>query len=127
MDITPNMTMIVQIFNFGMAYGMIRVFLCRPVVALLQQEEDQVSQLRTAIITHTTLVRTAKDNLYRQWNLQHQFFINNRPALEDAVLSLPIVDLEGWKKDQLPGEKEIDSLVNSLAVSIVNKVLYDNK
>jgi hypothetical protein len=47
--------------------------------------------------------------------------------LEDAVLSLPIVDLEGWKKDQLPGEKEIDSLVNSLAVSIVNKVLYDNK
>jgi hypothetical protein len=127
MDITPNVTTVVQIFNFGIAYGMIRVFLCKPVVALLQQEEGHVRQLHTAITTHTALVDTTKANLYRQEYLQHQFFINNRPALEDAILSLPTMGLEGWNQDQLPGKQEIDSLVNSLADSIVNKVLYGNK
>jgi len=127
MDITPNMTTVVQIFNFGIAYGMIRVLLCKPVVALLQQEEDRVRQLHTAITNHTALVGTTKANLYHQQFLQHQFFINNRPALEDAIFSLPTMGLEGWNQDQLPGKQEINSLVSSLADSIVNKVLYGNK
>lgn len=126
MDITPNMTTVAQILNFGIAYGMIRVFLCKPVVVLLQQEEDRINQLHTAIMDHTKGISVTKDNFYRQWYIQHQFFIAHRPAVDTTMLT---VRTDVYTSDQLtlPEQREIGSLVDSLADSIVSKVLYGNK
>jgi hypothetical protein len=125
MDITPNATTVVQIINFGIAYGMIRVFLCKPVVALLQQEQEHLDQLRSAITAHTNLVASTKDDLYNQWNLKHQFFINNRPVLDYTMSSIHTVPVT--EAAVTPGQQEIDALEEKLVNSLMRRVLHGNK
>ncbi len=126
MDITPNMTTVIQMLNFSIAYGMIRVLLCKPVLGLLQQEEHQIAQLHTEIKARTQLKNITKDAHYHQWYTQHQFFIVNRPVVDDVARSVS-VDKYSYDQKQEPTTQEIDRLVESLRDNIVNKVLHGNQ
>ena len=126
MDITPNMTTVIQMINFGIAYGMIRVFLCKPVIDLLQKEEEKINRLSNEITTHTNLIGTTKDSLYHQWQIRHQFFVNNRPVIDNTLpffnqgLSVDVQQL-------MPQKQDVDSISRTLADSLVEKVLHGNK
>jgi|GEM_PF-3317879 len=125
MDITPNATTVVQIIHFGIAYSMVRVLLCKPVVALLRQEQEHLDQLHSAIIAHTNLVTSTKEDFYNQWHLKRQFFIHNRPVIDYTTVPVPTTAVP--EAATLPGQQEIDDLALKLVNSLMRGVVHDSK
>lgn len=79
--ITINITLIIQVINFGIAYLLLRFLLFKPVVRLLAQAQAAEDRLHQSIARQKTL-QAEKERLYnKQARTCHQFFLDNKPSI----------------------------------------------
>jgi hypothetical protein len=116
-----NATLIVQAFNFLIAYVLLRIGLFKPAVALIQAEYERQNQLRI-MITHNHEGITQKEQArYEQWLLYHEFYLKNRPPLE--MLRAPIFkNITPSLTYPVFSPEFINSLVKKSAQTISEKV-----
>ena len=76
-----NLTLVVQIINFLIAYVLMRKFLFRPVVACLQEEKAETDGLRSAITDGQRIVDQRKIDKRNRWANYQSFFVKVVPHI----------------------------------------------
>ncbi len=120
MDLTVNLTLLVQIGNFLLAYLLISKLFLRPGYAVVSSDTNKERQLNNSIVARQELI--AHKQLYKadRWKLFQDHFHKQKPALsEELTLVHPLdeVDLPRLTADQLAQlSKEISQTVKPLVL-----------
>ena len=85
MNIQVNITVLVQIINFLIAYAILRFILFRPAVELILADEKKRSDLREAIASKYSLITREKGVLLAQWQQAHLFYEQHAPVVDDSL------------------------------------------
>lgn len=117
-----NATLVVQAFNFFVAYLLLRFLLFKPAVRALHQERDEKEHLESlATQREQGLVETAEEKK-RAWQEFQKRFAQTSPPVRGARVVHP--DVEPAKKSELPSENELNKLVQDVQEAIVKKVQH---
>ena len=82
MAMTLNLTLVVQLAHFFIAYALLSRFFLRPGYRAVKSDENRLRQLRAAIITEQK--RLAKKQEYKRnaWVHCQNYFYQHRPVFE---------------------------------------------
>jgi hypothetical protein len=76
-----NATLIIQIFNFLIVYGMLRLLLFKPVVAIIDRETAQENALHDIIDQQKKSLDIQEKERQRNWFTCREYFAINQPNL----------------------------------------------
>jgi hypothetical protein len=82
MDI--NITALIQIVNFSIAYVIIRNLLLKPAVSVILQEEEHQAQLDKTFRTLQAKNKSKEETIAREWGACQQEFHKHAPAVLEA-------------------------------------------
>ena len=87
-----NATIIVQIFNFCIAYWMLRIFLFKPVVAIIEHEKAQEQAIHDSIDQQRKSLEIQEKERLRHWYMCQEYFNTNQPDTVSPQFSGPTDD-----------------------------------
>jgi len=114
-----NITLIVQAVNFFIAYHIMRTFLLKPAVQVIQDEQAQQTKLNTVIRQQEQSITTKEGERQKYWQTCRDYFKDNKPFIDQAILfikeipevSVPVVS------DDL-----VDKLVEETQYALIQKI-----
>jgi hypothetical protein len=83
-----NATIIVQAFNFFVVYWMLRIFLFRPVVTIIEHEKIQENALIDIINQQKKSLEIQEKERQRHWYICQEYFKTHQPHIFPMILSL---------------------------------------
>lgn len=120
MDI--NITILVQIVNFFIAYIIIRHLLLKPAVSVILEKEEQQAQLNKQLRTLESAIKTKTETLSREWNSCHQEFGKHAPAVVEAQQELAAQGAESVKEAPSLDKKAIEPMTDSVAQELTERL-----
>ena len=123
MEISINLTIVVQMLHFIAAYIFITQFFLRPGYRAVTSDMNRTSQLKNNIIARQELIAHKQTYKRTRWTLFQDYFLKQKPQFVDQVkpkyqfnvsLSIPSVN-----------EKELTVVSEKIAQSVLKKVLND--
>jgi hypothetical protein len=118
-----NITLIVQIFHFGIAYVLIDRLFLRSVCAHIAQEDAHKRQLEQQALQQQEQVDALTQQNEQDWKILQKRLNSEAPLRSgDKFLRSSPEELTTLS---LPSQEEIVHLTNSLSQDIVRKVLHD--
>jgi len=81
-----NATLIIQAVNFFIAYGIMRTFLLKPAVQVIQDEQDQQAKLNTIIRQQEQSITIKGGERQKYWQACRDYFKDNKPFVDRALL-----------------------------------------
>lgn len=111
-----NITIIFQICHFLIAYTLLRVFLWKPVIKHIDEQQKNKDRLEGELVKQEQIVEQKEFALNRLWRNAERSFIVHTP---------PLVRHGGIRKEieyQVKEPKVSSEMVRSLADDIVKKV-----
>lgn len=120
MDITPNLTLIVQMVNFGIAYWVIRGLLIKPAYTAIEAEKFQEQHIKSIIATNDLFITSLQQQVQQyhqasQQNLSSQIPLLHQRKKYNAPPSILIKDFSAH---------QIEQSVTMIADTITHKVLH---
>ena len=103
-----NITLFVQIFNFWIAYWVLRLFIFRPAVRLLYDEEEKKEALTYAIAQEEANIADVHHKRQLQWQQFRIHCQRNNPTRERTHI-----------ESVTPGAKQIESVTSSQLAEII--------
>jgi hypothetical protein len=76
-----NATLLIQMFNFCAVYWMLRLFLFRPIIALIHREDAQEAALFETIAQQKNSIEIQEAERHRYWSHCRNYFITHQPPL----------------------------------------------
>ncbi len=77
-----NFTIVVQAVNFFVAYALMRRFLFRPTISMLESEEAYGVQLETQVLDQRAQLETLEKNMQSEWGGYQNKIAQKIPVLE---------------------------------------------
>jgi hypothetical protein len=119
-----NATLVIQAGNFLMCYILLRWLLFKPAVALIQQEEACVQELRDAAARSREYIAQKEDERLDNWHVFHDRCLPHIPEVQDPELFIfkliaPEVEYPYVSDDAL------DQLIVQTTDQLVKKVSHD--
>jgi len=74
-----NATLIVQMFNFFITYWILRLFLFKPVVAIIERENAQETVLHDIIDQQKKSLEIQEKERQRHWFMCQEYFVAHQP------------------------------------------------
>lgn len=74
-----NATLIIQMFNFFITYCMLRLFLFRPVIAIIEQEQAQENVVHTLIDQQKKSLEIQEKERQHRWLICQEYFVTHQP------------------------------------------------
>lgn len=104
--LVPNATLIIQIFNFLIAYIIVRFFIVNPLLAVIQKEDEQEAALAHAIQERQMTVENKRNELEVYWSGCKQHFASHTPSVPlrpiplsgKAQINVVVIDLAQQEK-----------------------------
>ena len=121
MVIEINSTIILQACNFLIAYLVMRTFLFRPVVTVIEQEAAQLHGLITSVESRKIVVTQKEHEKRDRWIAHQQEFITLAPVTFDQDLIVFKNLAPAYTPEQLSPE-HVRSIVKQATTSLVHKV-----
>lgn len=116
---TINSTLLIQVVHFFIVYVLVRFFLLKPVVSLVQEEDRAHGAVLKDIAARTQGIQSQRTILNAHWQEIQRSFKEQIPVVDQRpLLRMPIV------KSVLPERKEIDVFVRTGSVLLVDKVRH---
>lgn len=84
-----NATLVVQAFNFFIVYWMLRLFLFKPVIAIIEREQADENAMLDIIDQQQKSLEIQEKERQRHWYVCQEYFTAHQPQL---VKELPLVD-----------------------------------
>ena len=117
-----NATVIIQAFNFFIVYWMLRLFLFKPVIALIEQEGAQEASLLDMIDQQKKSLAIQEKERQRIWLLCQEYFAAHRPlTISFSFSDVTEDDLEQQKK---PSVEMIAGMVTTLQAALEEKIKH---
>ncbi len=123
MELTINLTLIVQIVHFLIAYVLISKFFLRPGYEAVKSDENRLRQIRSLIEEEQQHVAAKELKKRSRWQACQQYFHKNRPIVETQ--SVGLVPLSHQAPFPEPSEKELKELAHDVSMSLKEKMLHD--
>lgn len=79
---TINLTIVVQMAHFLIAYFLITKFLLRPGYEAVKSDENRLRQLRALMISEQEKLAEKQEYKRRRWQVCQNYFYQNRPNIE---------------------------------------------
>jgi len=81
-----NATIVVQAFNFFIVYWMLRRFLFKPIVTIIEHEDAQESAMLSIIDQQQKSLEIQEKERQRHWYICQEYFTLHRPQLPKKSL-----------------------------------------
>ena len=81
-----NITLIIQGINFFIAYGIMRIFLLKPAIQVIQDEQAQQAKLNTIIRQQEQSITIKGGERQKYWQICRDYFKDNKPSIDQAPL-----------------------------------------
>ncbi len=112
-----NLTLLVQIIHFLLAYWLLRRFLFVPIVQALQQEEAEQRQLKDRLHKHEQNVEKAEEVKHAEWRECHESLKSKKPLLASPAQFVP--PIPSLEQIELPQEKRHE-IISQLSEQIAH-------
>ena len=76
-----NLTLVVQIINFWIAYLMIKYILLKPAIAHIEADEQRAHLITEHIGQWNYQLATLENEVAQHWSMAQTYFSNHRPEL----------------------------------------------
>jgi len=81
-----NATLVIQAVNFFIAYWIMRIFLFKPALQVVEGEQAQQTKLNTIIKQQEQSITIKEDERQKHWQACHHYFRDNKPAIDQKKL-----------------------------------------
>lgn len=119
-----NATLFVQVFNFFIVYGMLRFFLFKPIVAIIEHENSQKEALCTIIDEQKKSLEIQEREHRHNWYTCQEYFINNQPHYSYQKVSVSDASDEGSKIASAVSADIIASTAHTISNTLEEKVKH---
>lgn len=116
-----NATLIVQAFNFFLAYLILRYLLCKPTVRVIEQEERETESLQAVAQERTRELEVTVEAKEAAWKDFKGVFAQQSPQVTRAQFKQSAV--EPVKQAQL-SQQQLEQLTHDLQQAITKKVQH---
>ncbi|HSC25269.1 MAG TPA: hypothetical protein VLB80_03585 [Candidatus Babeliales bacterium] len=120
-----NATFFVQIFNFFIVYLMLRLFLFKPVIEIIEEEEVHENTLITAITQQQKSFEIQEKERQRHWYVCQEYFNNQRPYFAKEPLPLPSIDENNTLLLSFMSDEDIAHIITDISGIIKEKIQHD--
>ncbi len=114
-----NLTLLIQILHFLIAYWFMRRFLFAPIVAQLHHEDVDRQRLQNQLLLQEQNVRAAEETNRTEWHESQKKLITNKPMLASQSQFVPSVP--PLEHIEISHDKR-GELIGQLSKHIVHKV-----
>lgn len=113
-----NGTLIVQVFNFGIAFVLIKYFFFKPVLAHIAAEDSLQESLIASVQEHQSHVAAKEQELKEHWQSVRRYFAEHVPSLRSTSIFSKRPDIV------IPefGASQINRAAQEAADALVKKV-----
>ncbi len=120
---TLNLTLLVQMAHFLIAYLLIAKFLLRPGYEAVKSDAERLHQLTSLIVGEQEKLAERQEYKRRRWQICQNYFYQNRPELDTHEYGLKSFDV----LEQAPAmtKEELDAKAVEISHKLKKKVLYD--
>lgn len=118
-----NSTLFVQLINFIIAYLILRIFLFKPIVAVVAQETNERESLIALVEARTVIVQQKETERRQRWLEHQEEFASIIPVITRPELFV-FKEIEPQLTLQPIEQKTIDRTVSQITEDIVNKAKH---
>ena len=115
-----NATMLVQAFNFFIAYLLLRTLLFKPAIKAIQEEQREEEHLKTLIKEREEKLQDIEEQKKQAWQEAQEEFSNATPEVKPEYITK--VDVEPVVEEKKLTDKEIEKLADDVQKAILKKV-----
>jgi hypothetical protein len=83
---TINGTLLVQAFNFMITYWMLRIFLFKPIIDIIEHEKKQENSMLDSIDQQIKSLEIQEKERQRHWYICQEYFKKHQPPLSHETL-----------------------------------------
>lgn len=121
MNISLNLTLLVQIINFLIAYFFLTRFLLKPALNLFQEDLSKRTSLKNNVIKIQDKVLRKEEHKALEWKKYQEYFKNHMPKIVyDQNLKLDALSIE--KVDKLKYE-DLEKMASDISLILKSKVI----
>ena len=121
MAMTLNLTLVVQMFHFLIAYYFISKVLLKPVYEAIKSDENRARQLRALVDSEQERLRDKKAYQKMRWQLCQNYFYKHKPSLEQKEVAL--YSQKMIESPHLLTEARVESEAQAISKALKQKVL----
>lgn len=118
-----NATLIVQAFNFFIAYLMLRTLLFKPAMKLIEQEQQEHKNLDKQISDREKALEEKEKQKEKEWKEKQAAFKEAAPEIRPT--HVPYMQVQPEQEPTKPDEKELDALAKEVLQAVEKKVRHD--
>ncbi len=108
-----NATMLIQAFNFFITYWMLRLFLFKPIIAIIDHENADKKALLDIIDQQQKSIAIQEKELQRHWHVCQEYFALHKPSYTSH--QFVIVDQP----------KEIPTIVHETSAEDITRIVIE--
>ena len=121
MNISLNLTLLVQIINFLIAYFFLTRFLLKPALNLFQEDLSKRTSLKNNVIKIQDKVLRKEEHKALEWKKYQEYFKNHMPKIVyDQNLKLDALSIE--RVDKLKYE-DLEKMASDISLILKSKVI----
>jgi len=117
----PNLTILIQAFNFFVVYLLFKYLLFKPAVAYLKSEEKTKKHVEQNISNQQVLLDKKIEDKNETWKKYQVFFRKHSPQVEPAKL-LAIEEIKKEPEILELSQKEIDQFSEHMKKALIERV-----
>lgn len=123
MALAINLTLVVQIGHFIIAYVLMRTFFLKPGYALVKQELDEKARLQQSLIDQETVVADTQLVKSERWRTCQTYFSEHKPAILEP--SSQIVSSAGIELVVPLSAQELQKMTDEVAALLEKRIRHD--
>lgn len=77
-----NATIIIQVFDFGLAYVLLRYFLFKPAINVIRREESEQEKIKSIIAQQEQSIVLKEKERQKNWYQCRSYFMQHRPSID---------------------------------------------
>ncbi len=121
MTMNVNATLVIQAINFSIAYILLRKFLLKPAVAVMQHEQQEQESVKIVIAQQEQSLILKENERQKNWHNCRAYFKENRPCVDAPQLFV----FKGLTPDIIPHtteDKVFAKLLADTRIALVKKI-----
>ncbi len=119
-----NFTLILQIFNFLIAYFFLAKFLFKPILKLFNLEKEKLIRLNKSVDLERKRLGDKEKLAEENWALCKNYFKENFPETKQLSIATKL-DVSSIEQPQELSQKQTKDAINKIISVIKSKVIYD--
>ena len=123
MALTLNLTLVVQMAHFFIAYLLIAKFFLSPGYEAVKSDDDRIRQLTALIVDEQEKLAEKQEYKRSRWQQCQNYFYQNRPELETEVFG--VKSFKTIERAPALSPHDLEVKAGEISAALKKKVLHD--